>query len=61
MGRAPGTHEGYYLSKGVESQLANKSLGANKSRQKGSRYIQYTLDWDLDFFLFSAFIRERTN
>lgn len=51
MERAPGTHKGYCLSKGVESQLANKSLGANKSRLRVSTYIQFILDWDVDFFL----------
>lgn len=51
MERAPGTDRGYYLSKGAESKLANKSLGANKSRLKASRHIQYILDWDSDFFL----------
>lgn len=59
MKRAPGTDRGYYLSKRVETQLANKSLRANKSRLKASRYIQNILDWDLEFF--PSFIRERTN
>lgn len=59
MERAPGTDRGYYLSKGTESKLANKSLGANKSRLKASRHIQYILDWDSDFF--PSFISERTN
>lgn len=30
--RAPGSGRGYYPGKGLESQLANKSLGASKSR-----------------------------
>lgn len=36
MERAPGTNRGYYLSKGAENKLANKSLGADKSRLKAA-------------------------
>lgn len=32
MERAPGSGRGYCPSKGLESQLTNKSLGANKSK-----------------------------
>lgn len=59
MERALGTNRGYYLSKGGESQLANKSSGANKSRLKASRYIQDILDWELEYF--PSFVRERKN
>jgi len=44
---------------GAGSQLANKSLGANKARLKACRHSQYVLDWDAEFL--PPFITERTN